>query len=328
MCDDITEAENETLVDHPLGRRAVVRLGLGVAAAVALPGCSSDGAVNPASSPEGGATSASATGPAAGPGVRSSASAATTAPAARNTASRYVSITTPDGKADAFFVTPSEGKHAAVIMWPDIAGLRQAYETMSTRLAEQGYAVLVVNQYYRSAVAPVLNSLAEWRTEEGKAKLKPMIEALSADVTMRDASAFVAWLDTQTEVDTKRKIGSAGYCMGGPFTVRTAAAAPTRVSAAASFHGGSLATDKSDSPHLLIAKTQASYLFAIAKNDDDRDAEAKNKLRASADAAKRAVEIEVYPAQHGWCTIDSPVYDKEQGDRAWARMLELFRIAL
>lgn len=314
MCDDTTEAENDQLAKPQLGRREVVHLGLGAVAAVALPGCTGGAARSHVENPDDGARSATP-------------SASAHAPSPK-TASRRVIITTPDGKADAFFVTPGEGKAAAVILWPDVAGLRGAYETMGTRLAEQGYAVLVVNQYYRSAVAPVLESFAEWRTEEGKAKLKPMMKALTSEATTRDAGAFVGWLDAQPEVDTQRKIGSVGYCMGGPFTVRTAAAAPTRVGAAASFHGGGLATGEPDSPHLSIAKTRASFLFAIAKNDDERDAEAKVKLRAAADAAQRAAEIEVFPAQHGWCTIDSPVYDEEQAGRAWARMLELFKTAL
>lgn len=326
MCDDITEAENEAASERPLGRRDVVRLGLGAAAAVAIPGCSSDAASSGANSPDGGTTSATAL--PTGTGSAAPSAVATAEEPGLKTASRRVTITTPDGKADAFFVAPAEGKHPAVIMWPDIAGLRPAYETMGTRLAGGGYAVLVVNQYYRNAAAPVLKDFAEWRTEESKAKLKPMIEAITAEVTTRDAAAFVAWLDTQAEVDTKRKIGSAGYCMGGPFTVRTAASSPTRVGAAASFHGGNLATDKPDSPHLLIAKTQASYLFAVAKNDDERDPEAKTKLRTAADGAKRPAEIEVYPAQHGWCTIDAPVHDKAEADRAWSRMLELFKTSL
>ena len=273
-----------------LNRREFASLGAGAAALVTLPGC---------------ATAAEAP-----------------------TASRMVVIDTPDGKADAFFVYPKKGKHPAVIMWPDIAGLRDAYKTMGTRLAAAGYAVLVVNQYYRSSPAPILASLMEWRTPAGQEKLKPMIGAITPSGTTTDAAAFVSWLDAQKEVNAKKRIGSCGYCMGGPFTVRTAFANPARVGAAASFHGGGLVGDAADSPINLIAKTRAAYLIAIAKNDDERAPKEKTQLRAAADAAKRPAEIEVYPAQHGWCTLDAPIYDRAQAEKAWGRMLALFKKSL
>jgi carboxymethylenebutenolidase len=226
---------------------------------------------------------------------------------------------------DAFFVHPAKGKHPGVILWPDIAGLRDAYKVMARRLAGQGYAVLVLNQYYRSAPAPIFKAISEWRTPEGQARLRPMIPLLNSGAIERDAWAAARWLDRQPAVSTKRGIGTAGYCMGGPYTVRTAHALRDRVRAAASFHGASLVTDKPDSPHLLLKATKASYLFAIARNDDARTPGDKDALRAAAKAAGRAAEVEVYPADHGWCTIDAPVYDKVQAERAWARMLALFR---
>ncbi len=240
-------------------------------------------------------------------------------------AEHSVMVPTPDGKMDAFFVHPAKGKHPAVILWPDIAGLREAYKVMARRLAGEGYAVLVLNQYYRSAPAPHFNAIAEWRTPEGQAKLRPMIPLLNSGAVERDAWAAADWLDKQATVNAKRGIGTAGYCMGGPFTVRTAHAVRDRVRAAASFHGASLVTDKPDSPHLLLQATKASYLFAIARNDDARAPGDKDALRQAAKAAGRAAEVEVYPADHGWCTIDAPVYEKTQAERAWARMLALFR---
>ncbi|NBW75590.1 MAG: dienelactone hydrolase family protein [Sphingomonadaceae bacterium] len=240
-------------------------------------------------------------------------------------AERMVTVTTPDGKLDAFFVHPAKGKHPAVILWPDIAGLREAYKIMARRLATDGHAVLVLNQYYRSAPAPHFNAITEWRTPEGQAKLRPMIPLLTAEAIERDAKAAVGWLDGQKAVDRKRGIGSSGYCMGGPFTVRTAHAVPDRVRAAASFHGGSLVTDKPDSPHQLLKATKAGYLFAIARNDDARAPGDKDALREAAKAAGRPAEVEVYPADHGWCTVDAPVFDKAQADRAWERMLALFK---
>ncbi|MEA3265083.1 MAG: dienelactone hydrolase family protein [Pseudomonadota bacterium] len=240
-------------------------------------------------------------------------------------AEQMVTVTTPDGKLDAFFVHPAKGRHPAVILWPDIAGLREAYKVMARRLAADGHAVLVLNQYYRSAPAPHFDAITQWRTPEGQAKLRPMIPLLTPEAIERDAKAAVAWLDGQKAVDKKRGIGSSGYCMGGPFTVRTAHAVPGRVRAAASFHGGSLVTDKPDSPHQLLKATKAGYLFAIARNDDARAPGDKDALRDAAKAAGRPAEVEVYPADHGWCTIDSPVFDKVQADRAWERMLALFK---
>ncbi|MCW1431440.1 dienelactone hydrolase family protein [Novosphingobium sp. JCM 18896] len=237
---------------------------------------------------------------------------------------RMVQVPTPDGTCDAFFVHPAKGAHPGVILWPDIAGLREAKQVMARRLAAEGYAVLVVNQYYRGAKAPVLASFAEWRTPAGQAKITPLREALTAEAVTRDGKAYAAWLDGQPAVDKRRKIGTQGYCMGGPFTVRTAFAAPERVGAAASFHGGGLVGDAADSPAKLLDKTKASYLFAIARNDDARAPGDKDALRVAADAAKRPAEIEVYPADHGWCVPDSPVYDQVQADRAWGRLLALY----
>jgi carboxymethylenebutenolidase len=235
-----------------------------------------------------------------------------------------VEVTTPDGKADAFFVHPASGAHPGVILWPDIAGLRDVKKAMARRLAASGYAVLVVNQYYRSAKAPVMDTFAEFRTPEGRQKVMAMVPLLTSEAVARDGAAYAAWLDTQPAVDKARGIGTQGYCMGGPFTVRTAAAASQRVKAAASFHGGGLVTDKPDSPHHLLGSTQASLLFAIARNDDEKAPGDKEALKTAATAAGRPAEIEVYPADHGWCVPDSPVFDQAQADRAWERLLVLY----
>lgn len=237
---------------------------------------------------------------------------------------RMVSITTADGVCDAFFVHPANGAHPGVILWPDIAGLRDAFRVMARSLAAQGYAVLAVNQYYRSAPSPVMESFSEYRTPQGPGKIKPMREALTPAAIMRDAAAFVAFLDGREEVDKARGIGSSGYCMGGPFAVRSAAAVPGRMRAAASFHGADLVVQAPDSPHRLLAQTQASFLFAIARNDDARQPEDKTELRKAALAAGRPAEIEVYDADHGWCVPDSPAYDPDAADKAWQRTLALF----
>jgi carboxymethylenebutenolidase len=240
-----------------------------------------------------------------------------------------VDIKTPDGTADAYFVHPGEGTHPAVLMWPDIFGLRPAFRQMGRRLAEAGYAVLVPNPFYRSKRAPTAPENPDFNDAPTRTALMSLAGSLTPATTMTDAKSFVAWLDSQPSVDRKRKMGTMGYCMTGPFTMRAAAALPERIGAGASFHGGGLVTDKPDSPHLLIPKIRAQYLFAIAENDDQRQPEAKNVLREAFAGAKVPAEIEVYAgALHGWCPPDSRVYNDEQAEKAWSRMLALFKTAL
>lgn len=248
---------------------------------------------------------------------------------ADHTKGRDVEIKTPAGTADAYFVHPIKGKHPAVLIWPDIFGLRPAFKTMATRLAEAGYAVLVVNPFYRAQRAPTAPENPSFDDPATRTALMALRNALTAETAQVDATAFVAWLDAQKAVDTKRKIGTAGYCMGGPLVVRTAAAVPERIGAVASFHGGGLATDKPDSPHLLIPKTKASFLIAIAENDDAKEPAAKDTLREAFAAAERPAEIKVYAGtKHGWCPTDSRVYDHAQAEKAWAQMMAVFGRAL
>ncbi len=238
-------------------------------------------------------------------------------------------ITTPDGEADAYFVHPSSGQHPAVLIWPDILGLRPAFRQMGKRLAEAGYSVLVINPYYRQAKSPVVSEGASFQDEETRNHVLPMALALSADTVVSDARAFVGFLDAQAAVDTTKKIGTTGYCMGGPFTMLTAATLPDRIGAGASFHGGRLVLDTPDSPHLRVPEMKADFLFAIAENDDEKQPEAKTALRDAFDSAGLKAEIEVYEgALHGWCPPDSRVYNEAQAERAWARMLALFEGAL
>lgn len=240
-----------------------------------------------------------------------------------------VEITTPDGVADCYFVHPSEGAHAAVLVWPDILGLRPAFRTMGKRLAESGYSVLTVNPFYRHERSPVVPEGASFADEAVRNKVRPYARAITPETNVTDAKAFVAFLDQQAAVDTNRKIGTTGYCMGGSMVMRTAAAIPDRIGAGASFHGGRLVTDRADSPHLLVPKMKAHFLFAIAENDDERQPEAKDVLRKVYDEASLPAEIEVYEgAMHGWCSLDSRVYHHEQAERAWARLLVLFETAL
>jgi len=248
---------------------------------------------------------------------------------ARDVTERDVRVQTPDGLADCYVVHPARGKHPGVIIWPDILGLRPAFRLMGKRLAESGYSVLVVNPYYRSAKAPVVPEGASFQDPSVRDIVLPLARELTAETHMTDARAFVHFLDQQTAVDTTRKIGTMGYCMGGPITMRTAAAVPDRVGAGASFHGGRLVTDGVDSPHRLVPKMKAHFLFAIAQNDDERDPKAKQALRESFDKAGLPAEIEVYEgALHGWCPPDSAVYNEAQAERAWSRLLVLFENAL
>jgi carboxymethylenebutenolidase len=226
-----------------------------------------------------------------------------------------VTIRTPDGECDAYFVTPSTGAHAAVLVWPDIFGLRPAMRDMGKRLAGEGYSVLVVNPFYRQTKAP--------SAPQGAATPIP---ELVTHVT--DAKAFIAWLDARAEVDKGRKIGTIGYCMGGPIVMRTAAAVPDRVGAGGSFHGGGLTTMNPDSPHLLIPQMKAQFLIAVAENDDMRDPTSKTILKDAFAAANLDAEIEVYKAAHGWCPPDTQVYDRGESERAWSRMLAMFDKAL
>jgi carboxymethylenebutenolidase len=235
-----------------------------------------------------------------------------------------VTIRTPDGECDAYFVAPTAGAHAAVLVWPDIFGLRPAFRQMGKRLAEEGYSVLVVNPFYRQMKAPTAPQGAATPIPQ----LVPMMQALTPATHVTDAKAFVAWLDSRPEVDKSKKIGTTGYCMGGPIVMRTAAAVPERIGAGGSFHGGGLATQAPDSPHLLIPQMKASFLIAVAENDDSREPEVKNTLRTAFGAAKLDAEIEVYPAAHGWCPPDTMVYDQAQAEKAWTRMLALFDKAL
>jgi carboxymethylenebutenolidase len=240
-----------------------------------------------------------------------------------------VEIKTADGTCDAYFVHPTKGKYPGVLIWPDIFGLRPAFKEMATRLAESGYSVLVINPFYRIKKAPTAPEHADFNDPPTRQALMALSGSLNTQTTATDAKAFVAFLDSQAAVDKKRKIGTTGYCMGGPLVMRTAAAHADRIGAAATFHGGGLVTDKPDSPHLLIPQMKAHYLIAIAENDDKRQPEAKDVLRDAFAKAKLPAEIEVYAGtMHGWCPTDAHVYDHDQAEKAWSRLLVLFGSAL
>jgi carboxymethylenebutenolidase len=236
-----------------------------------------------------------------------------------------VMVETPDGEADCYFVHPASGNHAAVIVWPDIMSIRPAFRMMGKRLAESGYSVLVVNPYYRTARGAILPEGKSFGDPGVRDILMPHAKTLSPKTCVTDGRAFVEYLDNQPSVDTSRKVGTTGYCMTGSYTMRLAAAIPDRIGAGGSFHGGGLATDAQDSPHLLASKMNAGFLIAIADSDDKRNPDEKVLLREAFDEEDVRAEIEVYEGtQHGWCPPDSAVYDEEQAERAWSRLLSLF----
>ena len=235
-----------------------------------------------------------------------------------------VTVKTPDGSADCYFVHPASGTAPAVLVWPDIFGLRPAFRQMGKRLAESGYSVLVVNPFYRVKKAPVSEAGGATPIQE----LIPFARALNETTNTTDAKAFIGWLDSQASVAKNKKVGTQGYCMGGPIAFRTSAAVPERVGAVASFHGGGLVTDQPNSPHLQASKTKAQFLIAIAQSDDAKAPKEKDVLKETFEKAKLAAEIEVYGAAHGWCPPDSRVYNQELSEKAWGRLLALYGKAL
>jgi carboxymethylenebutenolidase len=290
MCDELTNRdEAEYLKQRGLTRREFTAAGAGVAFAALLPAVAN----------------------------------------ALDVVEQDVLVPTPDGEADCYFVHPGQGTHPAVMVWPDIKGIRPAFRAMGKRLAQSGYAVLVVNPYYRTHKGVLVSEGETFQDPAVRERLMPHARSLSPDTCVADGRALVAWLDRQSPVDAQRRIGVTGYCMTGSYTLRLAAAMPGRIGAGGSFHGGGLATDKPDSPHLLAPQMQAAFLIAIAENDDARNPAEKVLLREAFDAAGVEAEIEVYAGtRHGWCPPDSAVYDEEQAERAWSRLLALFERAL
>jgi len=239
-----------------------------------------------------------------------------------------VSFAAPGGTMDAFFVHPGEGKHPAVIIWPDIAGLRDAFKAMARRLATAGYSVIVANPFYQDGPAPQFADFNAFRSDNGFQKVGPWMAKNTHEAVTGAAQAIVGWLDRQPAVDTARGIGTQGYCMGGPFVVRTTATVPARVKAGATFHGGGLVSDDPNAPVKLLSRAQASYLIAIAKNDDAQRPAEKDAIREAMATAGRPAEIEVYQGDHGWTVPDSPVYNQAEADRAWERLLNLYKTNL
>jgi carboxymethylenebutenolidase len=240
-----------------------------------------------------------------------------------------VMVPTPDGKADAVLFHPAgAGSWPAVLMWPDILGLRPVFRDMGRRLAAAGYTVLVPNPFYRVKRAPIVTGPFDFNNKDDIAKIMAFKTGLTEAMVDRDAAAFITFLDKQKQTNRRKGAGVQGYCFSGPFAFHTGAVRSDRIRAVATFHGGGLVTKDANSPHLLVPKTNASFLVAIARNDDAKQPEAKDVLKAAFAAAKRPATVEVYPADHGWCVAGSPPYDHAQAERAWGELLKLYRAEL
>jgi carboxymethylenebutenolidase len=248
---------------------------------------------------------------------------------ARPVTERNVSVKTADGRADAALFHPTgKGKWPAVLMWPDILGLRPVFREMGKRLAAQGYVVLVPNPYYRAQKAPVVSGPFDFNNQDDMKRIRTFREGLTDPMVDRDSAAFVTFLDAQPQTDKRRKAAVQGYCMSGPISFRTAAVRPDRIGAVATFHPGALVTDKPSSPHLLIPKSRAAYLVIIAKNDADKMPKEKPDLDAAFAKAKRSANVEISPANHGWTVAGSQSYDEQQAEQAWAELLSFYRARL
>ena len=248
-----------------------------------------------------------------------------TAAFAANVTETDVTVPTPDGSADCVLFHPAgSGSWPAVLMWPDILGLRPVFREMGRRLAAEGYAVLVPNPFYRTKRAPIVTGAFDFNNPQDRAKLNGLRDALTDAAIDRDASAFITFLDKQKQTNSRKGAGVQGYCFSGPFAFHTGAARSDRIRAVATFHGGGLVTKDANSPHLLIPKTKASFVVAIARNDDQKQPDAKDTLKATFAAAKRPAVVEVYPADHGWCVPGSQTYDQASAERAWAELLRLY----
>ena len=247
-----------------------------------------------------------------------------------NAAATDVTVKTTDGACDAVLFHPNaKGKWPAVLVWPDIMGLRPAFRDLGARLASQGYTVLVVNPFYRSAPAPVIGPTADFYDPATRTRLSGYRAAMTNDGIDSDAKAYLAFLDAQTVTDKTRKAGVQGYCMGGALSFRTAAAVSDRIGAVGSFHGGNgLVTDKPDSPHLLIPKTHAAFLACQAQNDDASNPKMKDDLKAAFVAAGKTATVEVYAANHGWCVPGGAVYNQAEAERAWSNLGTLYKTNL
>ncbi|TSD97251.1 dienelactone hydrolase family protein [Skermania sp. ID1734] len=239
-----------------------------------------------------------------------------------------VNIQTPDGTCDAYFARPeADGRYPAILFYMDAFGLRPTIADMVTHLAGNGYCVLAPNVFYRNGPAPVIDMpdmSVEGARQKFFAAVMPMMRRITPERAVRDAGAYLDFLANNESVAGDR-FGATGYCMGGVLAMRTAAAYPDRIVAAASFHGGRLATDSDDSPHRLASDIRAELYFAHAENDQSMNGAAIARLEQALTEAGVPYRSEVYPGtQHGFTMADTPVFDADALARHWENLFDLF----
>ncbi|MEU4666634.1 dienelactone hydrolase family protein [Amycolatopsis sp. NPDC023774] len=232
-----------------------------------------------------------------------------------------VTITTPDGLCTATLHTPlSAGP--AVILYADAAGVRETFAEMADRLCALGYVVLLPDGYYRTPYAP-FDVATVFTVPEERERLTGLARSVTAEMAVRDTGAYLDFLAGRGEI-TGSLVGTTGYCMGGRFSLWAAAQYPSRVAAAASFHGGNLAAGDPDSPHLLADRIRASVLVAAAQDDSAFPPEQFERLRGAFVAAGVRHTLETYPAKHGFAVPDNDTYDLTAAERHWSALAGLF----
>jgi carboxymethylenebutenolidase len=232
-------------------------------------------------------------------------------------------IKTPDGEADAFVYAPDgQGPWPGVLHYPDGIGIRPAFHQMAKRLAAEGYVVLLPNIYYRTTSGPAFALPFDFRDPKTRERFMELSGPLTPDAMGRDALAYLDCLSRQKGVTDR--MGVVGYCLTGQMAMRTAAAAPERIVAAASFHGGGLCTENAASPHLALPRINARLYFGHATNDMFMNADAIAKLDVALAAWAGTYESETYPATHGWSVPGGEVYDAVQAERHFAKLTALF----
>ncbi len=239
-----------------------------------------------------------------------------------------VHFATSDGTCDASLHTPSSGgPWPAVIMYPDAGGLRPTFRTMAQRLADLGYAVVIPNLYYRQGEFEPFDVRTVFTDPVERARLMELARSVTEQDAARDTEAILQFLASHPEVKGT-KVGTTGYCMGGSFALTAAGRFPDRVAAAASFHGGHIASTAPDSPHLLAAAMMAKLYIAGAENDASFDADEFERMSDALNAAGVDHTLVTYPAAHGFAVVDNPTYDETAAARHWCALEELFASAL
>ena len=234
-------------------------------------------------------------------------------------------ITTPDGSCSVTLATPEGvGPWPGVVMYPDAGGPRAAFTEMAQKLADDGFAVLVPDVYYRSAPWAPFDLNTAFSDPDERKRVMTMMGSITPDKMAADATVFFDYLASRPEVRGE-KFGTTGYCMGGRTSLIVAGRVPDRVGAAMSFHGGGLATDDPDSPHLLADQMQAPIYVAGAENDASFTTDAAETLDKALTAADVEHTIVFYPAAHGFAVSDfDAVYDEAAASRHWAAMTDFF----